>query len=686
VKKILFILLLVYSTFSTAQKVEVPEIIKFADMKLHLSHGARKIIKTDIEAITRNEKYFLLKIDRANLYFPIIEKALKSEEFPEDFKFLALQESSLVSDAVSSSNAVGYWQFKKESAEEVGLRIDYEVDERMNIVSSTKGAAKYLRKSYNVLNNWVYTLLAYNLGLGGVKPHVKQKYIGAAEMQIDENMHWYVMRFLAHKLAYENAVGKYPHPNLTLVEYPNGARKSLKHIAEEKNIPKEEVEDYNKWALKGRVPDDKDYIVILPIKQPGSETVVAKDEVAKVKIKKEGDETKIKIKRKGKRNNSTEQADASLIIEHNKLKAIRAKEGDSFAKLAASGGITLEEFFTHNDLGVFEEPVEGTIYYLEPKRSHALVEFHTVSSSESLNEISQKYGIRVNSIRKKNRMGLNENPQVGRVLWLKKKRPRKTAIEIKSGTKNTKEENSTPQESEPVEKASPPAENVPQKNKHKKEERSSTSSNKKENVSESSSEPPVISEPITEDKTKDEVKVSPELREAKAEPIVVIVEESKIENIDTGSMKEVQNLPAKETHISKPVDPIAKESSTIKENTQVTSPSGSVSDQSVIYHTVEKGQTLYFISRTYDVKIDSLLAWNNLPDKGLKLGQVVTIKKAIEKKINVTQKEVTHIVEKGQTIYSISRIYRVEPMDILNWNNKKDYNVSIGETLIIHFK
>ena len=42
---------------------------------------------------------------------------------PNDLKFLALQESSLKSEAVSSSNAVGFWQFKKETGEEYGLVI-----------------------------------------------------------------------------------------------------------------------------------------------------------------------------------------------------------------------------------------------------------------------------------------------------------------------------------------------------------------------------------------------------------------------------------------------------------------------------------------------------------------------------------------------------------------------------------
>ena len=63
-----------------------------------------------------NRKYLLLILDRVSIYFPIIEKILKEENIPDDFKYLSIQESSLISDAESSSNAVGFWQFKSETA------------------------------------------------------------------------------------------------------------------------------------------------------------------------------------------------------------------------------------------------------------------------------------------------------------------------------------------------------------------------------------------------------------------------------------------------------------------------------------------------------------------------------------------------------------------------------------------
>ena len=71
-------------------------------------------------------------LKRANRYFDRIEKILAKNNIPEDFKYLCLIESGLT-QAVSPSGAKGFWQFMPATAKEYGLRINTEVDERLNI-------------------------------------------------------------------------------------------------------------------------------------------------------------------------------------------------------------------------------------------------------------------------------------------------------------------------------------------------------------------------------------------------------------------------------------------------------------------------------------------------------------------------------------------------------------------------
>jgi len=89
-------------------------------------------------------------------------------------------------------------------------------------------------------------------------------------------------------------------------------------------------------------------------------------------------------------------------------------------------------------------------------------------------------------------------------------------------------------------------------------------------------------------------------------------------------------------------------------------------------HTVEKGQTLYAIAKFYGFDLNDLVIENPEAIDGIKPGQVLKIpfeKKKIVKKIDVdTSGYVLHTVEKGQTIYSITKQYNVtdEKLKALN--------------------
>ena len=260
-----------------AQKVVVPSHITFAEMKLSLTEGAQAEIQQQVDYLLRHPGYYQMKVDRADLYFPIVERVLREEGLPEDFKYLVLQESGLVSDAVSTSNAVGFWQFKKETATDYGLTVTNEVDERKHIIQSTRGAARYLIKNNLYYRNWVVALLSYNLGFTGAKNTPEAKFAGQQEMLIEKNTHVYIHKFLAHKLAFENAVGKNTSPTLVLKEYAVQGGATLFDLAQTIKLDPVELERYNKWAQNGIVPTDKPYTVILPLTQaqPIPEPVIA---------------------------------------------------------------------------------------------------------------------------------------------------------------------------------------------------------------------------------------------------------------------------------------------------------------------------------------------------------------------------------------------------------------------------
>lgn len=400
----------------------VPSTISFAGMTLDLDKAAQKDIQTSVDALLRYPDFFMAKVDRANMYFPIIERIFKEEGLPDDFKYLVLQESALVSDAVSTSNAIGFWQFKVDAAKEVGLRIDEVCDERKNIVAATRGAAKYLKKNNIFLKNWVYALLSYNLGLGGVKTTaLNPKYIGETNMPIDKQMHWYVLKFMAHKIAFEAYVGKNNNGTLSLVEYTQCRNKRVDDIADHFRIELKDLLFYNKWLNTNVVPNDKNYTVILPVKPEVKEEIIL--EAA------QPEQTDSLTTHTFKR---IEGEKVPIFLTWNGIESIQAQEGDNSAKLALQGGIRLRKFLRINDLEKFDEIKVGQIYYLSHKKEEALVLFHTVQPGENVWDISQMYGIDEEAIYYKNRMKEDEALKPGRVLYLKNRRPENEPIKYET--------------------------------------------------------------------------------------------------------------------------------------------------------------------------------------------------------------------------------------------------------------
>ncbi len=71
-------------------------------------------------------------------------------------------------------------------------------------------------------------------------------------------------------------------------------------------------------------------------------------------------------------------------------------------------------------------------------------------------------------------------------------------------------------------------------------------------------------------------------------------------------------------------------------------------------HTVQKGETLYRISKAYNVEINDILYFNPELFNGIKVGQVIKIPS-----INEDEKYYYHLVKKGETIFYICKKYSI---------------------------
>ena len=104
-------------------------------------------------------------------------------------------------------------------------------------------------------------------------------------------------------------------------------------------------------------------------------------------------------------------------------------------------------------------------------------------------------------------------------------------------------------------------------------------------------------------------------------------------------------------------------------------------------HTVEKGDTLYSISKKYSITLDQLRKANNLTDTDvIKVGQKLTIPgKDDNSSTSKIKTEVTeYVVQKGDTLYGIAKKQGIKVADLMELNGLDNNSViKVGQKLKI---
>jgi membrane-bound lytic murein transglycosylase D len=255
---------------------KIPEQMNFAGEEVPLNRwDVRERLDRELLFNSYSQANILFILKLANRYFPVIEERLKANGVPDDFKYLAVAESNLLSGARSRSGAIGFWQFLDKTAPEYGMPVNGDVDFRYDVIKSTDAACMYLKQAYAKFGNWTAAAASYNCGQTSYSNQAAfQKTSNYYDLLLPEETNRYIFRILTfkhlmgnaeelgYKLSEEEKYAVIPSRTITVENsIPNLAQFAIDNGSTYKILKL-----MNPW-LRGKsliVPKGKTYEILLP--------------------------------------------------------------------------------------------------------------------------------------------------------------------------------------------------------------------------------------------------------------------------------------------------------------------------------------------------------------------------------------------------------------------------------------
>lgn len=144
-------------SFVSDEELQKPQVEAFR--KMYLSEKWSALLR-----------YYLESAMEYRLY---VRKAVQDKELPEMLEYLPVVESNYKTNAKSRSGAIGMWQFMANSVWPFLTLNDF-VDERLDPWKSTDAALRKLTDNYNIFNDWLLAIGAYNCGVGAMNKAIKK--------------------------------------------------------------------------------------------------------------------------------------------------------------------------------------------------------------------------------------------------------------------------------------------------------------------------------------------------------------------------------------------------------------------------------------------------------------------------------------------------------------------------------
>jgi membrane-bound lytic murein transglycosylase D len=284
-------------------------------------------------------KHFAKWLVRVGEHRGVIEPILDEVGVPRDLLYLALIESGLNLNARSYMKAVGPWQFMAGTAAIFGLRINWWIDERKDIVAATYAAANYLKYLHEIFGAWPLALAAYNCGENRVAYAItRQRTIDYWRLDLPTQTEWFVPKFMA-ALAIGRDPGAYGFeppieapPAFDIIEVDRPFE--LRAIAGAAGCPLADIKSLNPHLKRWATPPD----MAVEVKVPRGAGIAAAERLASMKA-----------------------AGMASIVQHH------VKRGETLSSIAAQHEVSVKDLKRANEMGASNTIRAGNILLVPVK-------------------------------------------------------------------------------------------------------------------------------------------------------------------------------------------------------------------------------------------------------------------------------------------------------------------------------
>lgn len=334
----------------------------------------------------------------------------------------------------------------------------------------------------------------------------------------------------------------------------------------------------------------------------------------------------------------------NLVV--NNIPAVVAKRNDSYAGIALENDMRVWQIYKYNDLNKTDSLRAGDTIYLKPKNYKGLTETVVVSGNDMMHTLSQRYAVKLSRLLKYNGMKEGQQPAGGETVYLRGKR--KDAIRLRAGTL-------------PAITADTAYDNR-------------IYDDPKKNIETTAPVMPEDQYNVQASGVKDDMAFFHTVQVGET-----LFSIAKKYNVQVEGIRNLNKLPDENIRVGTRL--------IINPNQPAIKPN----EESVIpgYHEVRQGETLYSISRLYNITVLELKALNDMASDTIHVGEELIVvplngEKPREEVVNERPDEpVYHVVKEKETLYSLSRKYNVTPEQIRKLNNIIDNTIPIGAKLRI---